>query len=478
MARRPPVLDLAHQLEQVHLVGKVLAGERPDLVIEWIGPNRLGYLPLLAAHSLASPTWAPRIAMMLLAVVWLASVHVMAATLGRSRATAILASTLLLGSSFYAGYFNFLVAIAGLAFWTWELRDERRQRPFLPMLGSSLAGVLLLYLAHGLALVVIGFAVATTVLLRRFRPHELAARAVAVALIAPAAVGYSGRLAGRAWQSDIQMLFAPGARLSDLDMASTLILGGLRGPVEKLVLLVLVLWIGLGIARAADERGRGVEPFLLIAAATFLAIAVFAPDKVDKTIFFAWRWGAPGFLALLLGLPEPRLRPGVATGIAAGALALQLGATTVAWRGFERHEMAGFEECLAALPRGARLVSIEWQLNSPRFRVSPCLHMGAYAAVEREAATEFSFVDYAPSLVVRRDVGEIRITGDFLIWNPRQLRPAHLAGRTHLLVHGAEPIARAYEQQTGALRVVAGRGEWHLLEIRAERLQALPGGGR
>jgi hypothetical protein len=70
------------------------------------------------------------------------------------------------------------------------------------------------------------------------------------------------------------------------------------------------------------------------------------------------------------------------------------------------------------------------------------------------------------------------VTGDFLIWNPHQLRPAHLAGRTHLLVHGAEPIARAYEQQTGALRVVAGRGDWHLLEIRAERLQALPGGGR
>ena len=476
MARRPPVLDLANQIEQVHLAGRVLAGERTDLVIDWLGPNRLGYLPLAAARLLARPSWEPRMAMILLATIWLAAVHLLGATFRREAATVVLASTLLFSSSFYAGYFNFMTAIVGLVYWARELRDERRDREFLPMAVRSFVGALLLFWAHGLAFAVVGFAVATTVLLWKLRLRELLARAAGFAVVAPMAVWAAGRLAARAWQSTVEMQSTPWQRIRDLDSASNLVLGGLRGPVEPLVLLVLLLWVGLGVARAIDERGRGVSPFLLVAGALFAAVAVLAPGKVDKTIFFAWRWGAPAFVALLLGRPEPRLRPAVAKLIAAVTVTVQLGATTLAWREFDRREMAGFEECLAAIPAGARLVSIDWQLTSPRFRVGPGLHMGTYAAIERRASTEFSFVDYATSLVVRRRPEEIRVAGDFLSMNPVLLRPAHLAGKTHLLVHGAEPIARAYERQTGALRAIAGRGDWHLLEIRSDRLGELPGG--
>ena len=96
---------------------------------------------------------------------------------GRPVAAAVLVSPLLYGSAFYGGFFNFVAGAAALAFWTWELEESRRDRPFARILISSAVGAALLYFVHVLWLAVGGFAIATCVLLHRFRPAEALARA-------------------------------------------------------------------------------------------------------------------------------------------------------------------------------------------------------------------------------------------------------------------------------------------------------------
>jgi len=474
-ARRPPVLDLAQQLDQIRLFGEVLAGERPDLQANLIAPNRLGYVPLGLAYLVASGAALPRLALLLVALAWLAAVHWMTARAEREPEVAVLASTLLLGSSFYAGFFNFLTGFVALAWWHGEMREERRRRSFLRILGSTLFGVLLLYLSHGLWLLVGGFAVATCVLLYRFRLVEFLARAAAVLLVVPLALRFAAQLEASGWQTTLEMLVPPDVRLLTPWVAASIAFGGVRGPLELLLFAVLVLWLVLAAITAFRRRGVGVDRFLVIAGSLFLLVAFFSPDNLDRTIFFAWRWGAPGFCALLIGLPRPEVRRHLAVVLACAALLLQSSVSFRAWRAFDREEMSGFEACLGALPERARVLGLDWQINSPRFRVGPYFQMFAWASLEREAEIGFSFADHGSSLVVRRDFSRQSRLGDFLVRNPSYLRPAHLVGYTHVIMHAEEAVAGVYVEQTDLLGRVAGGDHWQLLEVRQENLTRLPG---
>lgn len=475
-ARRPPVLDLGQQLDQIRLLGEALSAGASDLRVDWSGPNKLGYLPLLVASVVAPLGWVPRVALVLLACGWLASVHLLAAIAKRPPASAVIASTLLLGSSFYAGFFNFLLGIVGLAYWTWALRDEERVRSFGRVFVVSLGGVTLFYLAHLLWLVVGGFAVATFVLLNRFRGREAAARALAGVVFAPLVLGGAQALESGGWQSSSGMIVAPVERLTSAATATSIAFGGIRGPIEPLLFSALLLWIAFGLLRSIRVQEERVDRFLLIAGATFLACAFLLPDKVDKTIFFAWRWGAPGFVALVLAVPPPSRRARLLAG-AAAILLMQLVVTARAWIEFDRFEMAGFDACLEALPEGARVFGTDAQMESPRFRVSPFFQMLGYAGAERGAELNFSFADYASSLVVRRKSDGESIRNDVLLRNPTLLRPFHLRGFTHLLLHASESSARAFEENSDFLRRIAGHRDWHLLEIDAAALDRLLGGG-
>lgn len=475
-ARRPPVLDLGQQLDQVRLFGEALSADAGDLRIDWSGPNKLGYLPLFVAYGLAPPTWVPRVALLLLACGWLTSVHLLAAVAKRPPASALIASTLLLGCSFYAGFFNFLLGIVGLAYWRWALRDEERNRTFGRVFIATLGGLALFYLAHLLWLLVGGFAVATFVLLNRFRGREAAARALAGIVFAPLVLGGALALEANGWQSAVVMIVAPLERLTNAATATSIAFGGIRGPAEPLLFSALLLWLAFGLLRSIRVPEERVDPFLLISGATFLVCAFLLPDHFDRTIFFAWRWGAPGFVALLLAVPPPSRRAPLLAG-AAAILLLQVVVTARAWVRFDRTEMAGFEECIAALPEGARVFGTDAQMESPRFRVSPFFQMLGYAGVERGAELNFSFADYPSSLVVRRAPGGESIRSDVLLRNPTLLRPPHLRGFTHLLLHASEASARAFEEKSDFLRRIAGSGDWHLLEIDTPALERLLGAG-
>lgn len=474
-ARHPPVLDLGQQLDQIRLAGEVWGGSKPDLELRLLASNRLGYLPLAVAWLVAPVEWAPRVALVLCAALWLGAVHLIARLAGGHPAAALLASTLLLGSSFYAGFFNFLMGMPVLAYWVWALREQERARSVARVALVTFGGAVLLWLAHAVWFVAAGFAVASYVLLCHFRRRELLGRVLGLTAAAPLIVITGSGLGAGGWQTYVRMVVPVLERLTDRHAAASIAYGGVRGPLEGLLFSLLLLWIGFSLLRCVRDPDSRVHRFLASAGVVFLLLAFLAPDGVDKTIFFAWRWGAPGFALLVQALPLPTRRVGLAVGTAALALLSQAVVTAVAWRAFDRIEMAGFDDCLAALPEGARLFAADSQMESPRFRVSPYFQMLGYAGLERGAELNFSFVDYPNSLVVRRRSSDDLIRNDYLLRNPRWLRPSHLHGYTHLLVHGEARTARAFEEKSDFLRRIAGRGDWHLLEIDAPALDRLLG---
>jgi len=463
LVRRPPVLDLPQLLEQVVLLGRVLGGRDPELELHAAGPNRLGYLLVLLARAVGGDAWGPRLAVALAIAVWVAAVAWICVRLERPLAAGLLATTLAYSSLLYAGFFNFLAGVVPLAFWAVELRRDPARSPAWAMALRSLAGALLLYLAHALWLVVGGFAVATWVLLFRFSRREALARAAGVAPVVALALAWSGELAAAGWQSNVRMLVAPLDRLTSPRFLTTVFWGGLEGWVEVALFGALVLWLaGSGVA-AWRARGRGADSFLLLFGALALLLVFLAPGKMDHTVLFAWRWGPFAALALLLGVPPPPLPARAATACAAAVVVLFALATARAWHAFERDELRGFEAALAAVPEGGRVVGLDFVRRSPRFKVQPFFQMSAYAAVERRAETSFSFAGVASSLVTYRELPRTRSFTPSLESYPFWVRAGDLEFFDVVLFHGDARASAWLAERLPGLIPVAGDGRWWLL---------------
>jgi hypothetical protein len=465
--RRPPILDLPQLFDQVARFAEVASGQRSDLSIDWVGPNKLGVLMVGLARFLGGATWAPRLAVLLVGGLWLACMHLLAARAGRPVAAAILVSPLLFGSVFYGGYFNFMFGVAALAYWAWELEEPRRDRSFLPIALTTAIGALLFYLSHVLWLFVGGFAVATFVLLFRFRPVEASARLVGVLFVVPLLMAWNRGQQGSGWQTLAAMMVDPIDRVTSLSMASSLVLGGVRHVVEPVVLSTLLLWVALGAVRAVRERGGGVHPFLLVFSLVSAAVAVFAPDTVDKTMHFAWRWGGLALATALLALPSPRASGRWLLALASVVAATHAVVTGGIWYRFDRVEMAGFEAALARVPAGARLLAANIGDPLPRFATDPLVHQHVYATTERGATVAFTFAEFGNSLVRR-----VRAPGDGdaaepALWQPGILRPSDIRRFSHLMVRCPPDQVGRLRRYSGLLSIVEGSGQWGLFEVAA-----------
>jgi hypothetical protein len=467
--RRPPVLDLPLLFEQAASFEAAVAGERPDLRVDWTGPNKLGVAVVLAARRLAGDEWAPRLALFLLAAAWLGTQHALAAHCRRPVATALLVSPLLFGSSFYAGFFNFLCGVPALLYWTNELQERRRKRPWAVIALSTLFGALLLYAAHVAWLQVGGFAIASYVLLHRFRWQEVLARAVGVLPVLLLARHWATGWTASDWQSGWSLVVPPLERVTSLGVAASFTLGGIRHAIEPVLLLVAVGWLGLGAVRAVRDRGAGVQPFLLTAGVCFLAVAVFGPEEVDKMVLVSSRWGGVALACLLVALPAPKVDGRLLLALAGSLVATHLTVTATAWNQYERRALAGFEEVLAEVPEGARLFGVELVRDYPPFRMPPVLQLYAWAAVERDARIESTFADTGNNLLRWVDPASRRPLSEFLLWRSAFVRPVDLLGFTHVLVHAEPPLAAEWGNSMKVLRPGPTGGSWTLFEVSPSR---------
>jgi hypothetical protein len=244
-------------------------------------------------------------------------------------------------------------------------------------------------------------------------------------------------------------------------------LGGLRGPLEAVVLALVALYLAAGALTA--RRTGGLDRGLAAAALLFAAIAFVAPDKYLNTIRFGARWMPTAFVLALLAVPAPSWRPRVLRPLAMLVALVFFAATAAAWLAFDDNEMDGFERALREVPDGARVVGLDFVRESDIVAGQPFFQMFAYAQVLHGGQLNFSFAEHGSSLVRFRTPRVAHFTPG-LEWNPTRFAPRDLRAFDVAIVNASPRVHDRLEQLPGVEpRAAAGHWRLYRLSTRAPR---------
>jgi hypothetical protein len=459
----PPITDLPQHSAQVRLFQEAWQDQNSVYRIQWFTPYSLQYAILAAGWLTVGPAAAGRFGMLAIGVLWVGAAHLIAYRRQRPPAAAALVSLFFFTHTMYWGFYSFALGWPVFALWWLFTTGPRRNEVRWANAPLALGAGLLLYVSHALwfAAAVLWLVLSTVAL--RVPLRAALVRALGLAPVVAAAALWYPKLAAAGFTSVTVWGTTPSGRLSFSWLANAM-LGGLRGPVELGIVALLGLWGVLVVARRRRGPPDGrADRELLLAAAMLLALALTLPDQHSNTIFFASRWMPVAAIVLVLGLPGLDWRPAAAGALAVGAVATVSLGTAAAWAEFERVEMSGLSESLAGLPARPRVIGLDFVKGSAVVKGRPFLQAFAYAQVLRGGTLNFSFAQFAPSLVVFRSPRQTPWTRG-LEWHSERFRPADLRHFDHALVNAEEPVHRRFSALPGVSPVTAG-GPWRLYRI-------------
>ncbi|MCP4663765.1 MAG: hypothetical protein GY856_50925 [bacterium] len=476
----PPITDLPQQTAQIRLLFEALGDESGPYLVQWLHPNKLGYLPLAACWGVAGPLAAGRMGLLVIALLWAAAIHALAHARGRRPAAAVVATLFFFNHTTYWGFLNCLIGLP--VFVLWFLFERRlggavgwRDGLRLCLAAALLYSAHVLWLAAGLIWLLAAAWVP--------RPGKPAIRQrltrvaqglawvspvlMAVALWYPRLVAAGGDIRTFPGRPPFERLH-PGWLLGSA-------FGGLQGKVEWMLALAVVGWLLLGLWQNRTRLGQATDRRLLLAGLVFALAALTLPEVHRHTIFFASRWTAPAAVFGVLALPPPRLRPLAEWALPWLLFAALITATANRWVAFERDELTGLEESLIRLPSGQRVLGLELVRTSPRIKGFPYYHLYAWAQVLHGGELNRSFADEGSSLVVFRDLPhEYPWTGG-LDWRPRRLRLSDVPHFDYAIIHGDSRTHARFAADPKLIAVTTG-GAWRLYRVAAP--QRDPGGGQ
>ncbi|HEX2252425.1 MAG TPA: hypothetical protein VHQ65_04060 [Thermoanaerobaculia bacterium] len=477
----PPLADLPQHAAQVRLLGEALGrggevpGEEASLYrVQWATPYSLVYVLFGAGRLLAGlagagsvtagPVLGARLAMLLVALAWVAAIHGLAQRRGRSAAAAMVASVLVFHHALGWGFASFLVGWP--VFVAWFLRVERdpappgrRGREALALFALAV----LLYLAHALWWAAGLLWLGLDGLRRRRQWRALWPRAVAVAPVVAVAALWFLRLSATSFSTP-PLWIAPAQRL-DPGWWVEAAFGLLKGGAETLAFAVLLAWLLLAAWGSRRRLRESTDLRLALLAALFVGCALLLPDKFTNTIEFNTRWLSPGLAVLLLAAPPLRVPAGLRRGGAALVVAGYCLVVAVVWQRVERVELSGLPQALGALPDAPRVLGLDLLRESRWLDNRPFLQTFAWSQVVAGGTLNFSFADFPPSLVVYDPPRDAPWTGG-LEWFPERLRDGDLAHFDHLVV-GAPPGVHARLAQRDRLEARTRAGLWRLYAVRS-----------
>lgn len=459
----PPITDLGQHTAQVRLFLDTVGNPDSPYRIQWLTPYGLGYLPLALGWLLAGPLAAGRIGVLLLAVAWVAALHLLAAGRRRPVAAAVVAGVLLFNHTLYWGFLSFLAGWPVFVLWfLWTEREPRRERPWREALVTAGAAALL-YLAHALWFAV-GLAwLMVTAVRRRRRLRAHLPRVLGVAPVVTLAVAWFAGISRTGFSTPPLWIKPAAVRLSPEGLVDAA-LGGLRGTAEPLVLAVLLAWLGLAVWRNRGHLAVRTDLALAGLGAALVVAALVLPDKYTNTIEFNDRWMPVGLAVLLLAAPPLRLPRRLAGGAALAVLAAWCLLTTGVWRQVERNELAGLRPAVEALPPAPRLLGLDFVRHSAWLDGQPFFQSFAYGQALRGGELSFSFAEFPPSpVVLRRDPPSPWTPA--LEWFPQNVKRIDLLHFDHVLVN-APPRVHRRLQADPLLRQLTPPAPWRLYAVR------------
>lgn len=456
----PPMADLPQHLAQIRLLLEALGDPVSPYSVQWLTPYSAAYVVLGALWSVVEPFTAGRLGGATLVLASTAALHVVAARRGRSPWAAVLASLLVFSHTLYWGFFTFVSGFPIFLLWLEIVsRSDERFRLRDAAIWSVCAFVL--YLTHALWF---GAGAVSLVALLLWERRSVKDVALRLATLTPVAVAVSFWLPrfNRGFSTPPEWWVPAWSRVSPLWWADSSF-GGLHGSFEWFVAAVIFGWMGAALWTWRGRLRGAIDERLLLVAMLFVLVAIGAPDKYMNTIHFASRWAAPALALLLLALPAPRLRRPVVPTVAVG-LALTFSLVTAAsWATYEATELDGLEEAIEALPENQRVLGLDFLRNSQVVRGRPFLQTFAWAQVVKGGELNFSFADFAPSLV-KYDPPREKAWNPALEWYPQRVQARDFLHFDHVLASGTDE-AHAALAGFRELEPVTDAGVWRLYRV-------------
>ncbi|MGO8754544.1 MAG: hypothetical protein ACLQHK_04875 [Gallionellaceae bacterium] len=403
-----PMTDLPQHLAQAHLVGKVLSGDRPDMLINWLSPDTLTTWVLALLLLVLPPLLAAKAMVLGLILLSILGIALLARKIGASVIVVPLSAALLFNQSFYWGFLPFIAGFPPFLFlivaWYGMSRVSWREIIFLALL------FLLVYFCHILWLAVALLAV----LLIALASPEWNMKLRAMVLSALPAVGLA-----LFWFPSIHNNWIN----NGFDMApywtvswvgrlrpdyAAFAISGLKSDFNLLLLLTTFSFVLAGIVRAMARGRRIVSAPLLVFATIMLAAYLLVPDRYNNTILFAVRWLPYVLIVFLLGCLAPirvaKWRIGISlfACIVLGNYALL---TAYTWNNMEKEEWSGLMQAMEKLPPKQTVLGLDFIRKSARINTAfPFAANAAYAQAFKDCEVNFSFAEQPTSLVTYKTI--------------------------------------------------------------------------
>ncbi len=452
-----PVHDLPQHLAQARLFTELGGRDSPVYDVHWMAPHLLIYALLLPLWWLLPPMAAGKAFVFLLLAVSVSALFRLAHVRQRPVEAAVLASLFLLNVEFYAGFFAF--QLGGALFFLWlARRDAPPSRRTWP---ADAAWFALLAWAHALWLGCALAVAAGRAAARHGARGALVRGSAAIPALAWTVPSTLATVRARAaaelpvaWEwADLWTRLGPAAWLNAP-------LGGLQGWMEPAVLVAALVWVVWAWLRPADGEAR--DRLLLGVAAFFAGLWLVLPDSMAMTIHASRRWVPYAIIFLILGLPVPRLERRRLRGAVAVLWVAFAVRTALAWRFYDRAELAGFREALEHVQEGDRLMGLGF-LRSRELRGDVFAQTYAWAEVLRGAELATSFTEFGAGLVLRR-TPRPRPWTRFLDFFPWTVRPSDFQ-HFDLVLAGGEPDIHRQLAATGRLRPLTDGLPWRIYRV-------------
>jgi hypothetical protein len=465
VVRFPPITDLPQHVAQIRLLLETIGHPASPYTIQWFTPYALVYGVIGAAWAAVGPLAAGRVAMLGIGLLWMAAIHGLAAARGRSPAAATLASALFFSHNVYWGFYNFVFTWPIFLLWLYLTTGKRARRTGGTDLAALLGCAALLYMSHILWLAVAILWLVLSGFAFRVPVAVLALRLTSVTPVLVGAALWYPHLAARGFRSPTMWGPSPLVRVTPRWLVSAG-LGGLTGPIEGLVLGGIALWLVAGFwgCRRPDRARGAIDREWLLAAGLLLVLALLLPIQHTNTIRFAERWAPCAIILALLAVPAPRIRPLLQRGVAVGLLGILTLTTAAVWRTFERANLAGLQAALDALPARPRVIGLDYVGSTPLLNGRPFLQTFAYAQVIHGGTLNFSFAEFAPSLVVYADRRRVPWAPN-LEWFPERVRPGDFLYFDYALINGGPDLHRSVPERFPVMPVTTS-GTWRLYATR------------
>jgi hypothetical protein len=247
--------------------------------------------------------------------------------------------------------------------------------------------------------------------------------------------------------------------------------------VGALVLVTLCLGLVRTFALRTWRQGDGAAR---LPAGSWLRLLPLAPLAAAAYFVlptgYAWIWPiAQRFplLALLLLVPVLPRPPRVAL-LPIGLALLGLGVQEQrvaqrAFASFEQSEVGAFDEALAVIPPGRRVMGLIYNRGSQHVKFSPFIHYVAYYQARKGGAVMFTFADFPQSpFRFREDHRPPRVPPRWE-WLPQRVQPSDLGWYDYVLARGGGDPCR------GTCDLRFRQGFWSVWQRKA-RLSAASSG--